>query len=75
MIRPDMDRAALLRQAATVLEMAWPATTATFHREGAAFRVRFEYPACVVAVYERNSGELVARSIPGLPRSIGDDRS
>lgn len=71
MLPPTLDRAALLRQAATVLQSVWPATSATFHCAGWPFRVRFEYPACVVAVYVRNSGEQVARSLPGSPWRLG----
>ena len=68
-----IEPAALLRQAAAVISTVWPTTTTTFHCQGFAFRARFEYPACVVAVYERNTGKLVAQSIAGLPWKLAQE--
>lgn len=54
------DTAAVLRQADAVMRAMQPAFTATFHRSGIAYRVRFEYPG-LLSVYCRNTGELIAK--------------
>lgn len=63
---PRNDLGALLRQAHHVLIAMQPATTASFHVHGEAYRVRFDYPG-IVSVFHRNTGELVARSRRGRP--------
>lgn len=62
----EEDPAALLRQANRVLIAMQPAMTASFHSQGVAYRVRFDYPG-TVSVFQRNTGELVARSRCGRP--------
>jgi hypothetical protein len=63
---PMVERAALLRQAAEVLLSRMPTWTARFSREGIVYRARFEWPG-IVSVCEANTGELLARSLPGQP--------
>ena len=69
-------RAALLRQAARVLQARWPQLQATFRAEALpvtgmppgmiGYRARFDWPG-VVGLADDNTGEPIARSIPGKP--------
>lgn len=64
--RPFESPADLLRQADRVLRAMAPAWSAHFRADGISYRARFDYPGRV-SVFDRNTGELVARSRPGQP--------
>lgn len=59
-------RAELLAIGAGVLQSRMPGWQARFLVEGLAFRARFEWPG-VVTVADDNTGERLARSLPGRP--------
>jgi hypothetical protein len=63
---PMRDRLALLRMGANVLQSRMPTWQARFSCDGVAFRARFEWPG-VVTVADDNTGETLARSMPGRP--------
>ena len=67
------DPAAVLRQADAVMTAMQPAFTAHFHRNGVAYRARFDYPG-VLLVYCRNTGELIAKSRRGRPCELAARR-
>ncbi len=69
-MRPPFENpAALLIQADAVLRALQPAMTAGFHVWGHTYRARWDYPG-VVRVFDRNTGELLARSRPGKPTHL-----
>lgn len=49
-----------------MMRAAQPAFTTSFHFEGLAYRARFVYPGRLL-VYDRHTGELVAKSRAGRP--------
>ena len=59
-------RAGLLKTGAKVLQSRMPAWQAGFMLQRTPFRVRFEWPG-VVSVADDNTGEVLARSVPGQP--------
>jgi hypothetical protein len=61
-----IDRLKALCTAAAVLESRQPTWTAYFRLDGAAFRARWAWPG-VVVVCDDNTGEVLARSLPGKP--------
>lgn len=58
--------AELLRQADAVMRQAQPGQSASFHRDGVAYRVRWVYPGRLV-VSLRNEGIVIVQSRPGQP--------
>lgn len=56
----------LLRQADAVMRQAQPGQTASFHRHGVAYRVRWVYPGRLV-VSLRNEGIVIVQSRLGHP--------
>jgi hypothetical protein len=64
--RPPLDRLQALRTAAAVLESRQPAWTAFFRLDGTPCRARWHWPG-VVVVCDDNTGETLARSLPGRP--------
>lgn len=56
----------MLARADAVMRSAQPAFTTTFHCDGLAYRARFAYPGRLF-VYDRYSGELIAKSRVGRP--------
>lgn len=64
--RSPLDRLMILRTAAAVLESRQPVWTACFRVAGIAYRARWSWPG-VVAVSDDNTGETLARSLPGKP--------
>ena len=70
MRRPPFENAAeLLRQADRVLRTMQPAFSTQFCADGISYRARFDYPG-YVSVFDRNTGELVARSVSGNPSKL-----
>ncbi|MEI2678413.1 MAG: hypothetical protein V9G29_11480 [Burkholderiaceae bacterium] len=70
MSRPPFENPAqLLRQADRVLRAMQPATSTHFSADGISYRARFDYPG-YVSVFDRNTGELVAQSLPGNPTKL-----
>lgn len=67
--RRTLDRSRILRTAAAVLESRQPAWTACFRLDGVAYRARWSWPG-VVAVSDDNTGETLARSLPGRPAEL-----
>jgi hypothetical protein len=65
-VHPPCLRQALLRTAAKVLLSRMPTWQARFSVAGHAYRARFEWPG-VVTVADDNTGEVLARSVPGEP--------
>ena len=66
-MRPDFPAPAeLLRLADAHLRSLQPAMKTHFHHGGWPYRVRFDYPGCVL-VCDGASGALLARSRPGRP--------
>jgi hypothetical protein len=63
---PHLDHAALLRMAASVLQSRMPIWQAKVMMHGQAYRARFEWPG-FVTVADDDTGELLARSLPGKP--------
>lgn len=59
-------RAEVLAIGASVLQSRMPTWQARFYAGGLAFRARFEWPG-VVTVADDNTGEVLARSLPGRP--------
>lgn len=59
-------RTALLLTGARVLHSRMPTWQARFTADGCAYRARFEWPG-VVTVADDNTGEVLARSVPGKP--------
>ena len=64
-----MEPAELLRQADRVLRAMQPAFSVHFAARGVSYRARFDYPGRV-SVFDRNTGELLARSRPGHPAEL-----
>ncbi|MFZ2648561.1 MAG: hypothetical protein WA210_00515 [Burkholderiaceae bacterium] len=70
MSRPfELEPADLLRQADRVLRAMQPAFSVHFAAWGYSYRARFDYPGRV-SVFDRNTGELIARSRPGHPSKL-----
>lgn len=61
-----LDRPDLLRTGAAVLQARMPAWNVAFRLVGIAYRARWDWPG-VVTVADDNTGEVLARSIPGKP--------
>lgn len=64
--RPPVDPLKALRTAAAVLESRQPAWSACFRLDGVTCRARWGWPG-VVSVCDDNTGETLARSLPGKP--------
>ncbi len=65
-MRPQTTPGELLRLAGAHLRSLQPAMKTHFSLGGWPYRVRFDYPGCVL-VSDGVSGELLARSRPGRP--------
>jgi len=71
MSRPPFESpAALLRQADRVLCAMRPAFSVALYSDGIGYRASFDYRRRVLSVFDRNTGELVARSRPGDPARL-----
>lgn len=63
---PTLERSELLQAGARVLQSRLPIWQAHFRLHAVAYRARFEWPG-VVSVADDNTGEVLARSVPGQP--------
>ena len=61
-----IDPVQLLQQGAAVLQSRMPLSNASFKHNQEPYRARFDWPG-VVTVSEDNTGEVLARSLPGRP--------
>ena len=69
-MRPPFESPAeLLRQADRVLQAMQPAFSVHFYCHGIGYRARWDYPGRV-SVFDRHTGELIARSRFGQPAKL-----
>ena len=61
-----LDCVQLLRHASAVLQSRMPAWNGRFRFDFVHYRARFDWPG-VVTVSDDNTGETLARSVPGKP--------